>query len=413
MSGIDKPHQEVGEALCDGGVPLCKRFKTLREEDAHVADEICAIRVLTEVVEHFNGTTMMEVNSLLETQVEILKENFPECPGVASGTELFLKFALRLKGDASEGPGEVKNKLLERGHKFIDRLERSRETIGGLAVPFFRDGCTVLVHGYSRVVLAVIRIAHEHGRIFNVVCTESRPDSMGFRMATEINRLGIPCQVIMDSAAAAVMDHIDFVLCGSQVICESGGIINKIGTYQLSLVAKEFGKPFYVAAESFKFQRLYPLCQADVKQSSGTLRFADLAPSFIFTSQSNRNHDTTPFSLTRSTPGLPVTPATLHPASEAADNSNNNLPKPVVSPPPSASTSKKTTPSEETIIERAHKSRRTWSTLLGDLSSLPQIEVSEPLSSDYTDPAHITLIFTDFGVLTPSVVSDELLRIFS
>jgi len=53
MSGIEKPHQELVEALCDGGVPLCERFKALREEDAHVADEICAMRVLTEVVEHF------------------------------------------------------------------------------------------------------------------------------------------------------------------------------------------------------------------------------------------------------------------------------------------------------------------------------------------------------------------------
>jgi len=409
MSVIEKTHQE-GEALCGGNVPLCQRFRQLRDEDDHVADEICAIRTLTEVVEHFKGNTMMEMFSLLETQVDILKNSFPECPGVASGTELFLKFALRLKGDASsEDLSEVQSKLVERGHKFISRLERSRETIGELAIPFFRDGCTVLVHGYSRVVLAVLRIAKEHGRIFNVICTESRPDSMGFRMASDIIKtVGIPCSVIMDSAAAAIMDRIDFILCGSQIICESGGIINKIGTYQLSLVAKEFGKPFYVAAESFKFQRLYPLCQADVKQSSGKFDFSESVPGFLFTSNS-RSPNSKPFSLLRSSPDIPVTPAVLH-----SDGSSSSLLMDKKSDDATSDSVPKETSSGDVIRSIPDNVRLTWSTLLGgDVNTLPLIDVLNPLSSDYTDPSHITLLFTDFGVLTPSVVSDELIRIFN
>lgn len=38
----------------------------------------------------------------------------------------------------------------------------------------------------------------------------------------------------------------------------------QIGTYQISIIAKAFAKPFYVAAESFKFMRLYPLNQRDL-----------------------------------------------------------------------------------------------------------------------------------------------------
>ena len=34
-------------------------------------------------------------------------------------------------------------------------------------------------------------------------------------------------------------------------------------------------------------------------------------------------------------------------------------------------------------------------------------------TSDYTPPNFITLLFTDLGVLTPSAVSDELIKLYS
>jgi len=47
-------------------------------------------------------------------------------------------------------------------------------------------------------------------------------------------------------------------LVGAEAVVESGGIVSRIGTYGLSIVAKELKKPFYVAAESQKFVRRYP-----------------------------------------------------------------------------------------------------------------------------------------------------------
>lgn len=54
------------------------------------------------------------------------------------------------------------------------------------------------------------------------------------------------------------------VLVGAEGVVESGGIINKIGTYTMALSARAMNKPFYVVAESFKFVRQYPLNQRDV-----------------------------------------------------------------------------------------------------------------------------------------------------
>ena len=66
------------------------------------------------------------------------------------------------------------------------------------------------------------------------------------------------------SAVAYIMEKVDVVLVGAEGVVENGGIINKIGTYGVAIAAKTLNKPFYVAAESFKFTRLFPLSQSDL-----------------------------------------------------------------------------------------------------------------------------------------------------
>lgn len=65
----------------------------------------------------------------------------------------------------------------------------------------------------------------------------------------ELTTAGIPCTVVLDSAVAYVMDKVDAVIVGSEVIVESGGLINAVGSYQLAVVAKHANKPFYAVAE--------------------------------------------------------------------------------------------------------------------------------------------------------------------
>lgn len=57
------------------------------------------------------------------------------------------------------------------------------------------------------------------------------------------------------------------VIVGAEGVVENGGIVNKIGTFTCAMVAKAMNKPFYVAAESYKFARLYPLNQRDFPET--------------------------------------------------------------------------------------------------------------------------------------------------
>ena len=60
------------------------------------------------------------------------------------------------------------------------------------------------------------------------------------------------------------MGKVDIVMVGAEGVVENGGIISRMGTYQIGVLAKSAGKPFYVAVESHKFVRLYPLGQYDL-----------------------------------------------------------------------------------------------------------------------------------------------------
>lgn len=80
--------------------------------------------------------------------------------------------------------------------------------------------------------------------------------STGWKAAEKLADVGIPVTVILDSAAAYVMERVDIVLMGAEGVVESGGIVNKIGTCQIAMIAKAFNKPLYVAAESYKFARM-------------------------------------------------------------------------------------------------------------------------------------------------------------
>ena len=53
------------------------------------------------------------------------------------------------------------------------------------------------------------------------------------------------------------------MLAGAEAVVESGGVLNKLGTFQMAIVANSFGKPVYIATESYKFARIFPLDQHD------------------------------------------------------------------------------------------------------------------------------------------------------
>lgn len=117
------------------------------------------------------------------------------------------------------------------------------------------------MHSYSSVVVDLLLHASERGLKLNVITTESQPSNTGALVAEKCKEMGMPCQVIYDSAVAISMSKVDCVCIGCEAVLANGGIVNKIGTYNVALIAHHFQKPVYVFCESFKFMEEFPLGQ--------------------------------------------------------------------------------------------------------------------------------------------------------
>jgi methylthioribose-1-phosphate isomerase len=109
--------------------------------------------------------------------------------------------------------------------------------------------------GYGTA-LGVIRAAVESGKDIVVYVDETRPYLQGARLtAWELQQEGIPYYLITDNMAGYFMSlgEITCIIVGADRIALNGDTANKIGTYSLSVLAKEHGIPFYVAAPTSTF----------------------------------------------------------------------------------------------------------------------------------------------------------------
>jgi ribose 1,5-bisphosphate isomerase len=143
--------------------------------------------------------------------------------------------------------------VIANADSFIDSSQKAVERIGRIGSRRIRDGYTVLTHCNSMAALSVISTAHRSGKRINVIATESRPRYQGITTIGMLEELGISTELIVDSAVRSIMNEVDLVVVGADVITASGSLVNKIGTAQIALCAHEARTSFMVAAETYKF----------------------------------------------------------------------------------------------------------------------------------------------------------------
>ncbi len=159
---------------------------------------------------------------------------------------------------------EMKLKVINEARRIAEEDVKSNRMIGKFGYKLIKEGFRVmticnagsLATVWYGTATAPMYRALEEGVNFEVVALETRPVLQGARItAFELSRAGIPVKLIVDGAAGYVMSHlgIDLVITGADRILADGTTFNKIGTYSLSVLAKEHGVPFYVAAPTSTF----------------------------------------------------------------------------------------------------------------------------------------------------------------
>jgi methylthioribose-1-phosphate isomerase len=111
---------------------------------------------------------------------------------------------------------------------------------------------------YWGTALGVIRALHLAGKVTEVLVDETRPLLQGSRLtAWELEKLGIPYRIQVDSAAAGAIlgGMVDFAIVGADRIAKNGDTANKVGTLSVALACKYAGVPFFVAAPTSTFDQ--------------------------------------------------------------------------------------------------------------------------------------------------------------
>ena len=182
----------------------------------------------------------------------------------ARPTAVNLRWAVERMRDLAErkvdhSPDEIRTALREESEKILTEDIEINRRMGMYGQTLVPDGATALTHcnagalatgGYGTA-LGVIRAAHDKGKKIQVIADETRPWLQGLRLtAFELMEDGIPVSVIADNAAGSLMRQkkIDLVITGADRIAANGDVANKIGTYQVAVLAKTNKIPFYVAA---------------------------------------------------------------------------------------------------------------------------------------------------------------------
>jgi len=183
------------------------------------------------------------------------------------------------------------------------------QRIGQHGAELIPAGANVMTHcnagalatgGYGTA-LGVVRAAWEAGNLSRVTATETRPLLQGARLtAWELREGGIPFTLIPDSAAGLTMRRggIGAVVVGADRIAANGDVANKIGTYQLAVLARENGVPFYVAA---------PISTIDLATATGDeIPIEERSPDEV---RSVRGTEIAPDGVEASNPAFDVTPS--------------------------------------------------------------------------------------------------------
>jgi len=159
----------------------------------------------------------------------------------------------RVDKNNSKKVKDIARTVSSSANQFLNNLERSREEIATIGANRIRNGSVIFTHCHSSTVTYMLQKAKQQGKIFEVICTETRPIFQGRKTAKEMLDLDLKTTMIVDSAARHFMNQADIVLVGSDAITSEGNVINKIGTSLIALAAHEARTPFYVVSELLKF----------------------------------------------------------------------------------------------------------------------------------------------------------------
>ena len=233
-------------------MPIDKDVKKLAEKIAK--DNISganyltrqAIKALILQIKKISGSFIQDIEDAFKLLLNAQPSMAPLINGMGVIMNEILKYYDQIPLD------ELKTRAIRKGEEFLEKSNLAIKRIMELSTKVVKENAIIMTHSFSKTVLEIIQ--HNQDKIIRIIITESRPQLEGINLAKIISN-SVPVTLIVDSAIGYfVKNHkVDIILVGADSILGDGSIVNKIGTYPLSLIAHKNQIPFYVSTESFKF----------------------------------------------------------------------------------------------------------------------------------------------------------------
>ena len=221
------------------------------------------------------ATTKKDLLNDLEKARKILIDTRPTAINLKWGLDKIIEIAKQ-----SSDCNDIRNNIIQKSKNMAEEDIRTNKSIGKHGSTLINDNDTIMTHCNAGALatvaygtaLGVIRASKENGKNIRVIATETRPVQQGSRLTTfELKHDGIDVSLIPDTAVGYSFANglVDRVIVGADRILRTGHVYNKIGTYQVAIMAKQHGIPFYVAAPLSTFDMTSSPNDVKIEQRHG------------------------------------------------------------------------------------------------------------------------------------------------
>ncbi len=208
-----------------------------------------AVQAIQQSIQNSNQTTFTGFKQELKQHLKALFFSRPTEPGMQSA----LRQIYWQTKKEFQSLNELKKDLQKFCTEYLEKRKNAAKQIALNGAKIIKKNSILLTHCHSKNVSNIFCKAFDSGKIERVYCTETRPLFQGRITAKELSSHGIPVTQIVDSNVFQILPKINYFFSGADAITVKGELINKIGTQQISFLAKQFNIPHFVATSSEKF----------------------------------------------------------------------------------------------------------------------------------------------------------------
>lgn len=192
------------------------------------------------------ATVRKEIEEAIERIISV-------SPSIAPVTRVLHLVGRTLEEGQAGAVETLRRSVADAALRFNTWLDEALARISDIGGDLIADGEVMFTYSISSTVFRMIAAARRRGKRVSVVTTESRPDNEGLTTIPQMADLGVPVTIGVDAAIGELMKGCAAVYVGADTVLSTGASLCKVGSFPTALMARYYGIPFRVTADTSKF----------------------------------------------------------------------------------------------------------------------------------------------------------------